>query len=136
MQMFEPSGSRFSGAHDNVLPVSDGRVAGTRLQAVTDELPSATGLYLPCRLRNETTVPPSFGPPALSGQQQDAGRARSVPVASEVATDTRHGRRFLSAEPVAGVLVQLGTSTPAEARQASSSRVFERCLTSPYVVVR
>lgn len=54
--------------------------------------------------------PPSFGPLALSGQQQDAGRVGGVLVASEVATNTRHGRRFY-AKSCPAVPVLLGTGT-------------------------
>lgn len=72
--MFDPGDGPGLWPHDNVLlSATDGSL--TQAPGVPDVLPSATGLYLPCRSRNETAGPPSFGPTALSGQQQDAGRA-------------------------------------------------------------
>ncbi len=98
MQMFEPASSDGFGGHGTVqLSATDGSL--TQALGSAAALPSGTGLYLPCRLRNETAAPSSFGADRPLGAKQDAGRVAGVPVASEVATDTRHGRRFFLCLP-------------------------------------
>src|ERR1700754_3229726 len=97
MQMFDRGDSRGIAGRDNVLLVSDGRVAdtGSRWNSTSS------------RPRPDCTSPAghgmSIGSALLRADLPSRGNSRTPvvphgqPVASEVATDARHGRLFFPA---------------------------------------